>query len=884
MPVTITVNAETQAAAARIAEFFRGTGEGLERLSGASEFLKEWGQRIATAFTVGALVEFTREMINAAENLKILNEQGGFSVKMLSSLREASGKTREGFEGVSQALLFFSRALGEAERNGGEVRQAFRQLIGSQELVDFANGQVTIDKVLRDTVVALNRIEDPAKRAALASEIFSRGWRDALAAVGRWKSDAPEGPITKEMADNADEFNTKVRELVLKLHDVGIELADKILPSLIKFVGLLKQMTERFEVLKPLITAVAFAINGVLFNWTLQITMANLFIGTLVDGFKLVREAIVAMAETSVDAATIMATALSGQPIEALKMLTLLVSNLKKDSGKALTEFYDQQSKRAKQAMEILRMAAGGSPGAASAAGGAAEVPGPVQGPFKPQVVKDAEAFAKEIDKAFAEAVNGRKALLKQEEADTLDKLKNLMEGQFGYEDEITKVKATFAAKRRQLEQQEADAEIQIELAKVQGRRHLLEQDPTQTENEKKAKLLGMLKEEHDLLEKNIALYQRLVADSSLNPEAKIAANKQLQDLQQRSAENTQSQITVGGRGNFGFEFQRSLKESIDAMGTFAGNIADTIKNTIGTAVSSVASGIAGWVVGTKRWSDALREIGTGVLTTLTQGFIESLEKMVVSWIQTHVLMKVVSALFRTGETTANTAHQATQVGIHTAGETTKTGVTLGQSIARGAIRLAETVFHGIQVAIRTAAHIAGEIAATAASLAQSAIRMGAIIVEAIWWLIKAAFQGASAVADIPYVGPILAIAAIAAILGVGAAAIAGAFKEGGFTGSGSDDDVAGVVHANEYVFSAPAVRSIGVENLDALHNGRSLAAAPAGPAARRGGRAGDRPVEIHVNNFSDMSAVNKHIRQNTDAHHAIVEVMRNNWHLISAR
>jgi lambda family phage tail tape measure protein len=118
----------------------------------------------------------------------------------------------------------------------------------------------------------------------------------------------------------------------------------------------------------------------------------------------------------------------------------------------------------------------------------------------------------------------------------------------------------------------------------------------------------------------------------------------------------------------------------------------------------------------------------------------------------------------------------------------------------------------------------------------------------------------------------------------VGAAAIAGAFKEGGFTGSGSDDDVAGVVHANEYVFSAPAVRSIGVENLDALHNGRSLAAAPAGPAARRGGRAGDRPVEIHVNNFSDMSAVNKHIRQNTDAHHAIVEVMRNNWHLISAR
>jgi hypothetical protein len=487
--------------------------------------------------------------------------------------------------------------------------------------------------------------------------------------------------------------------------------------------------------------------------------------------------------------------------------------------------------------------------------------------------------LVKEIDKAFAEAVNGRKALLKQEEADTLDKLKNLMEGQFGYEDEITKVKATFAAKRRQLEQQEADAEMQIELAKVQGKRHLLEQDPTQTENEKKAKLLGMLKEEHGLLEKNIALYERLVADSSLNPEAQIAANKQLQDLQQRAAENTQSQITVVGRGEFGFEFQRSLKESIDAMGTFAGNIADTIKNTIGTAVSSVASGIAGWMVGTKRWSDALREIGTGVLTTLTQGFIESLEKMVVSWIQTHVLMKVVSALFRTGETAANTAHQATQVGIHTAGETTKTDVTLAQSIARGAIRLAETILEGIQVAIRTAVHIAGEVARTAATIANSTARSGATIIEAVADLVSAAFKGAKSVADIPYVGPILAIAAMAAIIGAGVKYLGG-FQGGGFTGSGGDNEPAGVVHKEEFVFSAPAVRRIGVDTLEALHDGRSLSAAPASPIARHREH---KTVEIHVNNFSDMSAVNKHIRQNKDAHHAIVEVMRNNWHLISA-
>jgi hypothetical protein len=799
MPVTITVNAETQAAAARIAEFFRGTGEGLERLSGASEFLKEWGQRIATAFTVGALVEFTREMINAAENLKILNEQGGFSVKMLSSLREASGKTREGFEGVSQALLFFSRALGEAERNGGEVRQAFRQLIGSQELVDFANGQVTIDKVLRDTVVALNRIEDPAKRAALASEIFSRGWRDALAAVGRWKSDAPEGPITKEMADNADEFNTKVRELVLKLHDVGIELADKILPSLIKFVGLLKQMTERFEALKPLITAVAFAINGVLFNWTLQITMANLFIGTLVDGFKLVREAIVAMAETSVDAATIMATALSGQPLEALKMLTMLVGNLKKDSGKALTEFYDSQSKRARQAIEILRMAAGGSPGAASAAGGAAEVPGPVQGPFKPQVVKDAEAFAKEIDKAFAEAVNGREALLKQEEADTLDKLKNLMEGQFGYEDEITKVKATFAAKRRQLVQQEADAEIQIELAKVQGQRQILEQNPFESEASKKERLLELLNKEHDILQKNIDLYERLLKDEGLTPEARLAANKQLQDLQQRQAENTSGSRKEEAKGTFAGEFALAGKQLADEWGTVAEQMAKTFKTTFSTAVSAISDGITGLIMRTMTWGQALRQIGTSVVTQLIHGFVQ----MGVVFVMQHVIMEgamqAVAALART---------------LH-------------------------------------AEKMAQSIAAFVASASAGAGKSGE--------------QGG-------WVGVLIYLAVMAAAIGT-IAGLAGGFMEGGYTGRGGDSEPAGLVHRNEFVFSAPAVRAIGVENLEALHSGAGGLVATRGGGASSGGG-------VSLALLNDESRL-PHWARNQDGEAWVVDVVRRNTHRI---
>lgn len=45
--------------------------------------------------------------------------------------------------------------------------------------------------------------------------------------------------------------------------------------------------------------------------------------------------------------------------------------------------------------------------------------------------------------------------------------------------------------------------------------------------------------------------------------------------------------------------------------------------------------------------------------------------------------------------------------------------------------------------------------------------------------------------------------------------------KEGGFTGQGSDNDITGVHHANEFVMNAPATRRLGVKNLEALQNGR---------------------------------------------------------------
>lgn len=56
---------------------------------------------------------------------------------------------------------------------------------------------------------------------------------------------------------------------------------------------------------------------------------------------------------------------------------------------------------------------------------------------------------------------------------------------------------------------------------------------------------------------------------------------------------------------------------------------------------------------------------------------------------------------------------------------------------------------------------------------------------------------------------------------GIASGAITGGlFSDGGWTGPGEAKDVAGVVHADEFVFSKKAVQKVGVAKLDAMHKG----------------------------------------------------------------
>lgn len=114
-------------------------------------------------------------------------------------------------------------------------------------------------------------------------------------------------------------------------------------------------------------------------------------------------------------------------------------------------------------------------------------------------------------------------------------------------------------------------------------------------------------------------------------------------------------------------------------------------------------------------------------------------------------------------------------------------------------------------------------------------------------------------------------LAAIAAVL-----AATGAFKEGGYTGDGNPNDVAGIVHRGEYVVPADAVDRIGVGTLEAMTSG--------GPATSPMFTSGAAPAPITLNMgvFDDPRRLSDWARSN-EGRTVLIDILKQHAHEFTA-
>ncbi|WP_347911384.1 tape measure protein [Pseudomonas grandcourensis] len=150
-------------------------------------------------------------------------------------------------------------------------------------------------------------------------------------------------------------------------------------------------------------------------------------------------------------------------------------------------------------------------------------------------------------------------------------------------------------------------------------------------------------------------------------------------------------------------------------------------------------------------------------------------------------------------------------------------------------------IYQGVQMLVgkTTQATAAGTLGANAAAMS-----------------LQAGLNAYASTAAIPIIGPAAAPAAMATALSVtgplasavGMTAMSGVgFMEGGYTGNGRRDEVAGPVHRGEYVFNSEATARIGVGTLEAMANGKAAMIRPSGSGGGDSSSSGPAPIVFNA-------------------------------------
>jgi TP901 family phage tail tape measure protein len=149
-------------------------------------------------------------------------------------------------------------------------------------------------------------------------------------------------------------------------------------------------------------------------------------------------------------------------------------------------------------------------------------------------------------------------------------------------------------------------------------------------------------------------------------------------------------------------------------------------------------------------------------------------------------------------------ASEATKTATQTAGAATRAGAEVSAAATATSAKASETAAHTSAEGTKTASTLSGVAARVAAlgseigtTLASAGASIISAVAKAIEWL--ASVVGPFALAAIP------AVAAGAYAAFQGAKSLFG-FQSGGYTGSGAEDEPAGVVHGGEMVMEAPIV------------------------------------------------------------------------------
>ena len=156
------------------------------------------GGAVAGLVGIGAITALSRKVLALGDRLQKVSLQTGLAVEELEILQFAASQSGVGTEALNKSMQKFSRTIGDADQGIKESSDAF-DLLGIS--ITANDGKLKDSSTLFVEVAeAIKGIEEPARRSAIASDLFGRSGGELL-------------PLLQQGAFGIDMFADRLRKV-----------------------------------------------------------------------------------------------------------------------------------------------------------------------------------------------------------------------------------------------------------------------------------------------------------------------------------------------------------------------------------------------------------------------------------------------------------------------------------------------------------------------------------------------------------------------------------------------------------------------------------------------------------------------------------------------
>jgi hypothetical protein len=230
---------------------------GLKGLAGAAGGLGGALGALVPAVSVAGMAALAKGAIDTADNFAKMSAKTGASVEQLSKFKQAADLGGSSIEEVGDSMLKLNRALGTGE---GPAIEALKTLgINANN----ANGKLkSTDAIMLEVADKFKAMPDGANKSALAMELFGKSGANMIPMLngGSKAIDGLNATMTTKFAKAAEVFNDRITTIQAKLMELGVQLADVLMPVFNGLMSLIETIVSAIGGLPGPIQAIILSV------------------------------------------------------------------------------------------------------------------------------------------------------------------------------------------------------------------------------------------------------------------------------------------------------------------------------------------------------------------------------------------------------------------------------------------------------------------------------------------------------------------------------------------------------------------------------------------------------------------------------------------------